>query len=117
MLKKSLRLTKKKEFDYAFKKGRSVYSPFLLLKYVANNQPFSRFGIIVSNKVSKKATQRNLIKRRLREIIRSVQPEIKNGFDFVLIVSPKIINEKGKVLTYQSISESFLPLLKKIKVL
>ncbi len=117
MLKKYLRLSKKKEFDLVFKKGKSTYSPFLLLKYADNGLPLSRFGIIVSNKVSKKATKRNLIKRRLREIIRLNQPKIKKGFDFVIIVSPKIINEKGKVLKSQEIEDGLLSLFKKMGAL
>lgn len=117
MLKKELRLTKNKEFEAVLKKGKSVYSSVLLIKFIKNNLNYSRFGLIVSNKVSKKASQRNLIKRRIREIIRLSINKIKKGFDLVIIVSPKIINEKGKPLDYTETEKILIKALIKGKVL
>ncbi|MCH7951636.1 ribonuclease P protein component [Patescibacteria group bacterium] len=49
----------------------------------------SRFAIIVSAKVAKKATQRNRTKRRLTEAIRSLVKDTRKGFDIVLLVKKK----------------------------
>ncbi len=69
MLGKENRLRRKKDFEEIFKKGRSFKESFLVLKILKNNLKVSRFGFVVSQKVSKKAVVRNKIKRRLREIV------------------------------------------------
>ena len=77
MLPKRNRLKKKKDFEKVFKNGKGFREDFLILKIVSNNLKNTRFGFIVSRKVSKKATQRNKIKRRLRELVKLKMPEMK----------------------------------------
>jgi len=50
---------------------RAIYHPALTLKYV---KPSRRPGlrVVVGTKISKKATERNRLKRRLREIWRNL---------------------------------------------
>jgi ribonuclease P protein component len=117
MLKRINRLSKKKDIEKVSKSGKVSYASLFILKFNPNNLTFSRFGLIVSNKVSKKATKRNLIKRRIREILRLALPKIRQGFDIIIIVSPKIINQQGKVLKYSEIQEALLSLLQKAKLL
>lgn len=117
MLRKPLRLTKKNDFEAIASQGKAYYCPILMLKSLKNKFKYNRFGFIVSNKVSKKAAQRNLIKRRIREIIRLNLSEIKKGYDIVIIVSPKIINSQGKVLKYQEIEKYLMTILKKAKLI
>lgn len=80
------RLKKKRDFEKVFKKGKGFKGDFLFLKIVENNLKVSRFGFVVGKKFSKKAVLRNKIKRRLREQVRVKLPEIKTGFDGVLVV-------------------------------
>jgi len=117
MLSKKYRITKNKEFESIMKNKKAVYSPVMMCKYIKSNNDYPRFGLIVSNKVSKKASQRNLIKRRLREIIRLNLAKIKKGYDLAIIVSPKIINEKGKVLKYDELEKFLIDLFKKAEIL
>ncbi|MCK5123315.1 MAG: ribonuclease P protein component [Candidatus Pacebacteria bacterium] len=93
MLKKELRIRKQKEFDNIFKKGAYFSERFLALKTVENDLEISRFGFIVSNKISKKAVERNRIKRLLRETIRLRWNEIKPGFDVVFIFRGKEVKK------------------------
>ncbi len=88
MLSKNNRLKKRDDFDGVFKRGRKFKEDFLLLRVVKNNFQKSRFGFIVSQKVSKKAVLRNKIKRRLRAIVEAKIPKIKEGLDIVLIADP-----------------------------
>ena len=81
-------LKKRIDFDRAFRKGFKYKEDFLSLRVIKNNLRNSRFGFIVSQKVSKKATTRNKIKRRLRAIARVELPGIKNGFDVILVANP-----------------------------
>lgn len=87
MLLKINRLKKRSDFDWVFKRGLKFKEDFLSLKVVKNNLKHSRFAFIVSQKISKKATLRNKIKRRLRTIIRVKLQKIKKGLDIILVVN------------------------------
>ncbi|MFA5188192.1 MAG: ribonuclease P protein component [Patescibacteria group bacterium] len=117
MLKKIYRLRKKNDFAKVSQEGQTAYAPVFLIRYVKNDLNMSRFGLIVSTKVSKKATQRNLIRRRLSELIRLNISSIKNGYDIIIILSPKIINKQGKVLEYKKMGEILSQTLFKAKLL
>lgn len=94
MLPKVNRLKKKKEFEKVFKKGRFLKEDFLILKAIPNNLKNSRFGFIISSKVSKKAVVRNKIKRWLRNIVLFKLKEdnqMKEMMDVVIIVKPGIL--------------------------
>ena len=69
MLPKELRLSKKKDFDEVFRRGRKKVFRHFFVHWQRTNLGHPRVGIIVSNKVSKKAVIRNTIRRRVREII------------------------------------------------
>lgn len=116
MLKKIYRLNKTKDIEKVMKTGHSYYSPFLMLKAIANNLGVTRFTVIVANRVSKKAVKRNLVKRRLREIIRLALPKIETGADVVLMASPKIIDSQGKVLKYQAMELEIMKIFKKARL-
>jgi ribonuclease P protein component len=90
MLKKELRIRKQKDFDRIFSNGSFYSEAFLAIKVSKNDFGFSRFAFIVSNKVSKKAHERNRIKRLLRESVRLSLLEIKQGIDIVFIVRTDI---------------------------
>lgn len=109
MLKKINRLTKDKEFDHAFKKGRSSYDKIVGVKAVANDLEINRFGVLISVKVSKKAVIRNKIKRQIREIIRLEMDKLKPGRDCVIICLPGIADKK-----YEEIKKSILWHFKKL---
>lgn len=109
MLKKESRITKKKEFDLIFSQGKGSYNKYLGIKTTKGAQEYCRFGIIVSAKVSKKAVQRNKIKRRIRAILLELLPSIKKN-DYIIITLPPIIS-----CDYQQIKESILFNLKKLK--
>jgi len=94
MLEKKNRICLDKEFDRVFKTGQSFYGKVLGLKAAQNDLAESRFGLMVSLKVSKKAVVRNKIKRQLRSIIRQELPRLKNGKDVVIIVFPLILDKK-----------------------
>lgn len=79
---------KKKEFEKVLKEGESFREDFLILKKRENNLFKIRIGFLVSKKFSKKAVQRNKIRRRLRELIRVKLGKIKEGKDMVFIPLP-----------------------------
>ncbi len=106
------RLKKKKDFEKVLKEGKSVKWDGLALKYCSNSFKESRFGIIVSKKVSKKAVVRNKIKRRIREILRRELEKIKKSQDIVFFVFPEFKNKE-----FPEVQKIVIKLLKKGKLL
>lgn len=88
MLSSEHRLRKKKDIDAVFKRGKFFREQFLSLKLKKNNLPHSRFAFIVGKKVSKKAVERNKVKRRLREATREQISDIKEGYDIIVMSFP-----------------------------
>ena len=91
MYPKENRLRKKKDFEQVWQAKKSAYLKFLGMKIVENHQNNTRFGVIISNKISKKAVIRNKIKRRIRNIVTKEKDKIKKGWDVVIIGQPAII--------------------------
>jgi len=82
------RLKKKSEIERVFKEGKKFKEDFLILKLAKNSLNKVRFAFIVSQKVSKKATIRNKIRRRLKDLAQSKLKKIKKGMDVLLIALP-----------------------------
>ncbi len=93
MFPKRKRLKKKKDFDKVFHEGASFKEDFLFLKIFKNDLGTNRFGVAVGKKTFNKATERNRIKRRINELLRSELPELKKGWDIIVIISGNIKNE------------------------
>jgi len=85
MLIKEKRIKKRKEFEVIFKDSKSLRDNLFILKVAKNNLQISRFGFIVSQKVSKKAVVRNKVRRRLVATIKATEKNIKEGNDIVFI--------------------------------
>lgn len=88
MLPKQYRLTRGKDFERLAKAGRATFSREIGIKWIKNDLLVSRFGVIVSLKVSKKAVIRNKLKRRLRAIIWQEIENIKPGDDIMVLTKP-----------------------------
>lgn len=84
-MKKKYRLRQNKDFQYTYKRGRSLGHHLLVLIYRRTNQSTARIGFSITKKFGN-AVQRNRIKRQLREIVRSRIDQIKNGYDIILVV-------------------------------
>ena len=78
------RLKKKKQFAYIYKKGTRKSTRNLTLFTIPSKFSSYKIGYSVSKKIGK-ATVRNKVKRRLKEIVRtSTFP--KSHFNYVLMV-------------------------------
>ena len=76
-MQKQYRLCRNRQFSYVYRRGMRASCKDLTLIYARNAR--KRVGFSVSKKVGG-AVVRNLIKRRLRECVRPLLPELKNGF-------------------------------------
>ena len=91
MLSSPHRLAKDRDIKRVLVRGRSFFSPLFRIRLLANGTGPSRFAIVVSSKVSKKATVRNTVRRRLTEIIRLNLAAIKPGYDVMVTVSNRAL--------------------------
>lgn len=98
MLPKKNRLKRKKDFQRVFQKGRGIKEGVLVFKWLPNSLKENRFGIIVSQKVSKKAVSRNKIRRRLQAHLRLKLSKFKKNLDGVIIVQPGAKEEKKETI-------------------
>jgi len=93
------------------KRGRIIKDFYFLLNIFPNQLPYFRFGIVISKKVSAKATERNRIRRKLFSIIENnfLKKQKVLHQDFLIIVSPNI-----KKISNDEIPVNFERLLNKI---
>ena len=80
------RLTKRRDFATVYRKGRAFAHPLIALRLIPNQLPYSRYGFAVSKRVGK-AVVRNLVRRRLREGLRTLP--VEPGWDIVVIARPR----------------------------
>lgn len=112
MLSKIHRLTRKKDFENVFKKGRGARGDFLSVKILEENKTEVRFGFVVSRKVDGKAVVRNKIRRRLKAAVFSLLKNVKKPTDAVIIAHPDIANK-----SFSQIKEKIETLLRGLKII
>lgn len=81
-------ISKRKEVEAVFKKGRSRFGFFCGVKVKKGETQHTRFVIVVPAKVIKKATGRNRVKRRISEIARIELPRLQPGWDIFILALP-----------------------------
>lgn len=97
-LSKKERLSKNKEFQAVFREGKKLWiNSILLIMYKPNSLNYRRLGIIVSKKI-KKATQRNKVKRWIRELFRRNKDWFPENCDIIIIPHPNLLNLEYKEL-------------------
>ena len=103
MLSRQNRLTKRKDFDTLFKRGKLVYGRHAQMR-VAKTDPSheTRIAVIVSAKTEKSAVRRNRVKRQAREVLRLTLSQVKPGYDVAITLRasfvPLTYAEKRNVL-------------------
>lgn len=107
MLSKVNRLQKKNDFQKVFKNSRPAHSEYFSIRAVKNNRGDNRFGFIISNKIDKRATRRNALKRQLREIVKSLILGFPIGYDVVVIVKKNFEYPCKQPKIREELKESF----------
>ena len=90
-MERRLRLRDEADFRRVRAGGRAWANRGLTLLVAPNALPHNRYGFVVSKRVGKAVT-RNLVKRRLREVLRQLDRagRIPPGHDLALIVRPAL---------------------------
>ncbi|MBI4157919.1 ribonuclease P protein component [Candidatus Woesebacteria bacterium] len=114
MLSRDHTLKGEKNFEEVQKKGKVFQSESFGVAYLKReDKDLSRFGFIVSNKVSPDAVNRNRIKRALSEAVRQFLQEIKKGHSVVFLVkqaatrnsTDKLMKETKTALTNANLTK------------
>ena len=112
MLAKEFRIKFKKDFDNILKSRNKFFSNNFSLKFSQNNQGVSKFSIVVSAKISKKAVIRNQLRRRIFEILRLKMPNISPGYNVMIFPKAGALS-----LDYHKLEQEILYLLNKSRLL
>jgi ribonuclease P protein component len=84
------RLSRSKDFDTVYRRGRSASSRYLVLHWFVRDDDEGgepRLGLAVPRSVGS-AVARNRVKRLLREAWRELLPRVPAGQDYVLAARP-----------------------------
>lgn len=96
------------EFQRLYHKGKSAASPYLALYCRKQRRPGNRLGFTVGKKVGGAVT-RNRVRRRLREIYRLHEGELRGGYEIVVVA-----RVKAAYADYRKLEQSFLLLADKL---
>lgn len=81
----------------------AIIQPSIVIRFRQNNLPLSRFGFLVSKKVSKKAVERNTIRRRLQACVQECLSSVVSGYDVLIVAQPSSIDQSKQELCDQVI--------------
>lgn len=107
-MKFSVPLNKNYEFRRVYSSGKSSATPLIAVYYKKNRTGHNRLGLTVGKKVGN-AVIRNRVRRKLKEIYRLHETEIKAGFDIVIVARVKSQNAK-----YAALESDMLKLINKM---
>jgi len=108
MLSRHERLRHQRDFDELREHGRSFHQPLLRLTVLQEDSSRQLAGFIVSKRISKKAVERNLIKRRLRAAYRSLKQEIPHGYLLLFVARPATLE-----VSYADLQQQMRSLIEK----
>ena len=92
-------------FRRAYKKGRSLVSPYVVVYMLKNRRNNIRLGITAGKKIGK-AVARNRAKRVITAAFRQILSQIPMGYDYVIVARTRILTVKST-----AVAESILKLL------
>lgn len=85
-------IAKKYRFNLRIKENQSIFlknkkhSSLFSIYFNKNNLGYMRVNVVVSKKISKKAVQRNRIKRQLFALIEKILDVCKKDLDLIIII-------------------------------
>ena len=96
-MKKTVTIKQNHEFRRLYNKGLSAVTPSMVVYCRKSRFSHNRLGITVSTKLGC-AVKRNRARRRLRELFRLAQPQMKQGYDVILVARTRAVTLAHKKL-------------------
>ena len=111
-MRKSYRVKKEAEFQTVFTQGQSCANrQFVVYMLEKPDQKHFRVGISVCKKIGN-AVARNWVKRRIRQSLTELKPQLKQDCDFLVIARPTVA-----YMSMAEVKEHLKHVLKLAKVL
>lgn len=108
MLPQQNRLQLRNQPDF-FQHAKRVYSPLFIIFWQKNTQPIFQATVIVSKKVSGKSTERNALKRKVRN---ALLPYSKENRSVKVIIS---VHPKMNVSSFEEIEQELQKTISRIQ--
>jgi ribonuclease P protein component len=101
-VERRLRLRRGGDVRTARSRGRAIADGPLVLRYLPNvsDPPRNRYGVVAGRK-SGGSVQRNRLKRVTREALRGLHPDLRRGYDLVVIIRGTVEELPGSGETRQ----------------
>ena len=109
-MKYTVSLKENRVFRRLYAKGRSAVSPTMVLYCRKNGRRENRLGLTTGTKLGH-AVVRNRCRRRLREVYRLHQGQLRQGYDIILVA-------RGRTATasWQEMCDTFGRLCRKLEL-
>lgn len=82
-------LKKRGDFETAYRQGKPLFCGIMGMRVSFGKSESVRFGISVGLKFSKKAVDRNRLKRQIRTVFLENKPKFSRSFDGVIFVNAR----------------------------
>ncbi len=109
-MKRHFSLKQNSDFQRLYRKGKYAATSTLVLYWRPNRLGYSRLGITASTKLGH-AVVRNKIRRRIREIYRHHEAELREGIDLVVVA-----RAQAPQVDYWKLDRDFQKLSKKLGI-
>ena len=93
------RLTSAADFQRVWRTGKSYAHPLIICAVRGNQLPHSRFGVTTKRKLGN-AVERNRARRRLREALRCLQPDVADGWDIIVMARPACVDAEWPAIVH-----------------
>ena len=104
-------IKKNKDFQIAYKNGKSHATGALVMYIIENGLDHNRIGISCSKKIGNSVV-RHTFARKMREIFRLNDSKVKKGLDIVIV-----IRFKANFCNYNQLESQYLNLLNRHHIL
>ena len=110
-MKRAVTLKENYEFRRLYQRGKSAAGGTMVVYCRKNKLDHNRLGLAASVKLGH-AVVRNRCRRRLREVYRLNSPQMRKGYDIILVA-------RGKTATapWKELNSTFLKLCRKLDLL
>lgn len=110
-MKRAVTLKENYEFRRLYRKGKSAVGGGMVMYCHKNKLGHNRLGLTASVKLGH-AVARNRSRRRLREVYRLNQENLKKGYDIILVARTRTVTASWKEL-----NDTFMKLSRKLDLL
>jgi ribonuclease P protein component len=104
-------LSSPRDFAALMERGTMRSHPLLATRVLRTDLGSTRFGLATSRALGG-AIVRNRVRRRLREVLRSVAPQLEAGWDVLVVARPAVV-----AADYRTVRETLTRLLRRSGVL